>query len=91
VNSWSLDNPRIPVFGRQKLIHKVIDNSTFSASASFDDELTFNTQAGSQWDGLRHAVYKEKSLLYNGVTKDEILGPNSTDILGINSKFSPGF
>jgi hypothetical protein len=30
----------------------------------------------------------EKSLLYNGVTKDEVLGANSTDALGINSRSS---
>jgi len=85
--SWSLDNPKLPVFRRQKLLHKIIDNSTFSNSASFDDEVTFNTQAGSQWDGLRHAVYRKKELLYIGVSKEEIQGPKSTDVLGINSKF----
>ena len=87
--SWSLDKPTLPVFRRQKLVHKIIDNSTFSSSASFGDEVAFNTQSGSQWDALRHAVYREKSLLYNGVTKDEVLGTNSTDALGINSESSP--
>lgn len=75
------------MFGRQKLSHNIIDNSTFSGSASFDDEVSFNTQSGSQWDGLRHAVYRDQSLLYNGVTKQEIMGPDSTDVLGINSEF----
>jgi hypothetical protein len=74
------------VFGRQKLRHNIIDNSTFSDSASFDDELSFNTQSGSQWDGLRHAVYRGQTLLYNGVTKQEIMGPDSTDVLGMNSE-----
>jgi hypothetical protein len=49
--------------------------------------VSFNTQSGSQWDGLRHAIYREKGLLYNGVTKAEVMGANSTDVLGLNSKF----
>lgn len=85
--SWSLDKPKIPVFDRQKLSHNIIDNSTFSNSASFDDEVAFNTQSGSQWDGLRHAIYREQGLLYNGVKKGEVIGSKSTDVLGLNSKF----
>ncbi|TVY14778.1 hypothetical protein LARI1_G007478 [Lachnellula arida] len=88
--NWSLDKPKIPVFGRKKLSHKIIDNSTFSGSASFDDELSFNTQSGSQWDGLRHAVYRDQTLLYNRVTKQEIMGPDSTDVLGLNKWHDKG-
>lgn len=83
--SWSLDKPKIPVFQRQELHHTVIDNS-FKNSASFDDHVSFNTQSGSQWDGLRHVIHREADALYNGVKKSEIIGPNSTNILGIHSE-----
>jgi hypothetical protein len=64
----------VPVFKRQPLTHTVIDNSTFSPSQSFDDTISFNTQAGSQWDGLRHVVHEGSQKLYNGVTKEQITG-----------------
>lgn len=85
--SWSLDKPETPVFSRRKLQHDIVDNSTFSKSLSFDDNLSFNTQSGSQWDGLRHVVHRDTGLLYNGVEKSQILGPQSTDVLGLNSEF----
>lgn len=84
--SWSLDKPNIPVFKRQKLGHEIVDNSTFSASASFDDNLSLNTQSGSQWDGLRHVVHRESGKLYNGIRKWEVDGPQASTVLGIDSK-----
>lgn len=81
--NWPLNTPNYPVFGRQKLIHTIIDNST-KGSASFDDEVTFNTQSGSQWDGLRHAIHREANALYNGFKKSEIDGPEAGDALGID-------
>ncbi|KAL6231984.1 hypothetical protein BDW75DRAFT_243412 [Aspergillus navahoensis] len=77
-----LNQPAVPVFNRQPLTHTVIDNSTFSPSQSFDDNVSFNTQAGSQWDGLRHVVHEGSRKLYNGVTKDQITGSAR---LGINN------
>ncbi|KAI9743672.1 MAG: hypothetical protein M1818_002988 [Claussenomyces sp. TS43310] len=81
---WPLDKPSIPVFHRQQLRHTIIDNSQFSSSASFDDALSLNTQSGSQWDGLRHVIHREANALYNGFTKEEIVGPDATNVLGIN-------
>lgn len=71
------------MFNRQKFDHKIIDNSTFSSSASFDDEIHINTQSGSQWDGLRHVINTEAGALYNGVKKAEV---TSSTVLGLDSK-----
>lgn len=80
-----MNKPNVAVFHRQKLEHTIRDNSTLG-SQSFDDTVLFNTQAGSQWDGLRHVLHEETACLYNGVKKSEIIGPNATNVLGIDSK-----
>ncbi|MCJ1301260.1 hypothetical protein MMC08_004059 [Hypocenomyce scalaris] len=82
--NWALDKPNAPVFGRQGLSHTIIDNNTFSSSKSFDDAVSFNTQSGSQWDGLRHVINAEAGALYNGVSKGEVNGPEATGVLGID-------
>ncbi|KAI4734232.1 hypothetical protein E4T50_15221 [Aureobasidium sp. EXF-12298] len=82
LSSWALDKPHRPVFGRQQPEHKIVDNSLFSQSMSFDDVLSFNTQSSSQWDGLRHVIHRQTGLLYNGVTKDEVF---NTTKLGLQS------
>ncbi|GAA87142.1 hypothetical protein AKAW_05256 [Aspergillus luchuensis IFO 4308] len=47
-----------------------------------DDELDFNTQSSSHWDGLRHYPYTETKQFYNGVLQGEIA---STKKLGIQN------
>ncbi|KAL3480558.1 putative cyclase [Aspergillus californicus] len=47
-----------------------------------DDELDFNTQSSSHWDGLRHYPYSATKQFYNGTTQDEI---SSTDKIGIQN------
>ncbi|PGH21402.1 hypothetical protein AJ80_03319 [Polytolypa hystricis UAMH7299] len=39
----------------------------------YDDELHFNTQSSSQWDGLRHYALQESGLYYNGLKHEDIL------------------
>lgn len=82
--SLSMDKPKVPVFERQKLQHTIRDNRTFSSSQSFDDKVLFNTQAGSQWDGLRHVIHEQSGLLYNGFKESCIVGPEANDVLGIH-------
>ena len=79
----------MPVFERQEMKHTIRDNTSFSSSQSFDDTILFNTQAGSQWDGLRHVIHEDTGMLYNGVRKAEIMGPQASNVLGIHSKPSP--
>lgn len=39
---------------RKQFEQKVIDHGVKTKTAAFDDELNFNTQGSSQWDGLKH-------------------------------------
>lgn len=48
---WSLDQPSIPNFDRQKFQHEIIPHHSLVAN---DDVLHFNTQSSTQWDGFRH-------------------------------------
>jgi hypothetical protein len=46
------------------------------------EQLSFNTQKSTQWDGLRHFAYQKEQLFYNGTTKDEIV-ENVSGSLGL--------
>lgn len=60
---------RPPLFGRASVVHTVVP----LGPAANDDMLdNFNTQEGSQWDGLGHVGHVRHGLFYNGVTVDEI-------------------
>ena len=53
--NWGLNRLSEVAFGRQTLKHEIVDwrtkpNYPFYC---YDDEISFNTQVGSQWDGLR--------------------------------------
>ena len=71
--NWSMDHPRHPSFNRLGLSHKIIK---LPGRCVCDDELHFNTQHSSQWDGLRHFGYqsrKIKSVLYNNTQPEDFL------------------
>jgi hypothetical protein len=48
---WAMDQPKLPNFGRAKLEHTILQKSPRTVN---DDEVKFNTQSSSQWDGFRH-------------------------------------
>ncbi|OCK84665.1 hypothetical protein K432DRAFT_389370 [Lepidopterella palustris CBS 459.81] len=54
-----------------------------------DDELEFNTQNSSQWDGLRHYGYQREKVWYNGIKQPQISGPNSTSEIYHNGTKQP--
>ncbi|KEF56740.1 uncharacterized protein A1O9_06930 [Exophiala aquamarina CBS 119918] len=81
--SWELNQMRIPPWYRIKLEHKMIS----LADCINDDELRFNTQTGSQWDGFRHWCFPD-GRFYNGVTQTEVRSGKSTR-LGIHGKIYP--
>ncbi len=57
------------LFGRAKVGHTVVPLGPMA----HDDLLNnFNTQEGSQWDGLAHVGHNRHGAFYNGVTVDEI-------------------
>ena len=60
---------RPALFGRAAVSHTVIPLGPMA----HDDLLNnFNTQEGSQWDGLAHVGHGRHGAFYNGVTVDEI-------------------
>jgi hypothetical protein len=56
---WSMNNVQFPGFKRMPLEQKILDKSNpKSGWIGTDDELHFNTQASSQWDGFRHVAHR---------------------------------
>jgi kynurenine formamidase len=68
-----------PLFGRAAMRHEVIALGPML----HDDIIRFNTQEGSQWDGLAHLGHNRYGAFYNGVTVDEIRN-NGNARLGIH-------
>jgi kynurenine formamidase len=68
-----------PLFGRAAMSHRVVP----LGPVAHDDMLEqFNTQEGSQWDGLGHVGHPRLERFYNGVTAAEIRSGNQK--LGIH-------
>jgi len=59
---------RPPLFGRSEMEHNV----TVLGPVANDDSIHFNTQEGSQWDGLGHVGHVKHGLFYGGVKVEEI-------------------
>ena len=59
------------LFGRATATHKVVPLGPFANDDVVDN---FNTQEGSQWDGLAHVGHRWVERYYNGVQSSEI-GP----------------
>jgi kynurenine formamidase len=57
-----------PLFGRAAVVHRV---SPLGPTANDDSLEHFNTQEGSQWDGLGHVGHFRHELFYEGVTVAE--------------------
>ncbi|MBV9508168.1 MAG: cyclase family protein [Acidobacteriia bacterium] len=58
-----------PLFGRAKVVHSIAP----LGPAAHDDLLDqFNTQEGSQWDGLAHVGHVRTQAFYNGVQVSDI-------------------
>ncbi|KAI6784013.1 uncharacterized protein J7T54_004559 [Emericellopsis cladophorae] len=72
--NWGLDKLSEPTLGRSVLKHELVDWRTKPGFDfySWDDEISFNTQTGSQWDGLRHWGDAQTGLYYNGHKHDEV-------------------
>ncbi len=67
-----------PCFDRKPLEHRVWRKGT---RIVHDDELKFNTQSSSQWDGFRHFGYQKEQVFLNGRTLEDI---SKTDELGLH-------
>lgn len=51
----------------------IIDFKKMNGSIGHDDELHFNTQSSSQWDGLSHCAVQEQELYYNGLRHEDVM------------------
>ncbi|KIW29550.1 uncharacterized protein PV07_05362 [Cladophialophora immunda] len=71
------------IANRIQFEHKVIDFKKTNGAIGHDEELRFNTQSSSQWDGLSHCAIQESELYYNGLRHADIegtrKGTNGTD------------
>ncbi|RDK36559.1 hypothetical protein M752DRAFT_322342 [Aspergillus phoenicis ATCC 13157] len=81
---WPLDRISTPAFNRIPFTQTI---SNIAPTSVNDDILHFNTQASSQWDGLRHFGYQKQRLYFNGRTLDDIL---TTKVNGIHAWVETG-
>jgi kynurenine formamidase len=70
-----------PLFGRSSAIHTIVP----LGPTAHDDTLDhFNTQEGSQWDGLGHVGHFRHERFYNDVKVEEVRGEAGNAKLGIH-------
>lgn len=65
---WGYHKIGSPAFGRTGLKHKIIDYESITGEIAHDDEVTLNTQCGSQWDGFLHYADRKTAKYYNGIS-----------------------
>ncbi|KAF2851469.1 hypothetical protein T440DRAFT_394807 [Plenodomus tracheiphilus IPT5] len=68
---WALQNVQFPGFNRKEFEQKKVDFTEFSEFVAMDDEVSINTQAGSQWDSLKHFAHQASKKYYNGLTHEQ--------------------
>ncbi|KAL5533420.1 hypothetical protein ACEPAF_5196 [Sanghuangporus sanghuang] len=66
--NWPLNFPEKPLFGRRPPHIEVI--KPFPEATWFDDEMTINTQSGSQWDSLRHFGVVKYGVFYQNTPRE---------------------
>jgi kynurenine formamidase len=72
-----------PLFQRLPVRHNIISFEPFGILGHDDSLDQYNTQEGSQWDGLAHMGHPRHRAFYNGVTSDQVKdGPDGK--LGIH-------
>jgi hypothetical protein len=64
---WPYEKIGKPAFGRTGLHHKIINYQPITGEMAHDDEVTLNTQCGSQWDGFMHYADHKIGCYYNGL------------------------
>ncbi|KAJ9637476.1 uncharacterized protein PV06_04041 [Exophiala oligosperma] len=81
--SLPLEEPVLPMNPRRTPCSHRINAKGYAN----DDEIHLNTQSSSHWDGLRHYPYQieQQRRFYNGVTQDDISGPESNPKIGIQN------
>jgi len=76
-----------PTHGRKEFTHNILWKKP---RAVHDDEVSFNTQVSSQWDGFAHYGYQQEMLWYNGKTQPQISGSETKGAVGIDAWCAQG-
>jgi len=69
---WPLNALKWTLHKRMPLKQEIVDLKLVNDMYCYDDVVSFNTQASSQWDGLGHCAEQETGIYYNGVPHEEI-------------------
>ena len=73
---FRLDTPinyaKPPLFNRNPARHTILSFEQYGLLGHDDSIDNYNTQEGSQWDGLGHVGHIRHRAFYNGVTDDQI-------------------
>ena len=73
---FRLDTPinyaKPPLFNRNPARHTILSFEQYGLLGHDDSIDNYNTQEGSQWDGLGHVGHVRHRAYYNGVTDDQI-------------------
>ena len=73
---FRLDTPinyaKPPLFNRNPARHTILSFEQYGLLGHDDSIDDYNTQEGSQWDGLGHVGHLRHRAYYNGVTDDQI-------------------
>lgn len=77
---WALDSMSTPCFGRPALQHTIKHKAPRTVN---DDELVFNTQSSSQWDGFRHYGYQKEKIYFNGKSQEDVMNTHVNGIHGM--------
>ncbi|KAK9465657.1 hypothetical protein V1512DRAFT_248932 [Lipomyces arxii] len=80
--NWDITLPLHPPFARPALKYEIQANPN---ALIHDDTVVMNTQSGSQFDGFRHFGHISCQVMYNGLTREEIVGPNATTRCGMQA------
>lgn len=81
-----MTKPNGPALFRKQIDQTIIPHDTLVPGyAGLDDQLTFNSQCSSQWDGLRHHAHIASQKFYNNIDKSTLLDPEQK-ILGVQGK-----
>ncbi|KAL0083577.1 putative cyclase-domain-containing protein [Phycomyces blakesleeanus] len=76
--NWKLENPNMGMLNRDACTHII---KPIHGDMVFDDVYDgFNTQASSQWDGLRHFCLSTSGQFYNNTSAEEIKDPKNGKI-----------
>ena len=83
-----LDHFKQRIGTRRAFSQEILDLKPTRGVYVHDDELHFNTQASSQWDGLTHCATQKDGFYYNGLKHEDVKGKRE-GTNGTQSKCSP--